>query len=212
MECPKCGAENPEGAEYCSLCLEKLPIIQPLYEGTGAPSRPSSYVAPSEWRGDDDLLGTGVSSVVASKMRRLYLRLAIYGVLVIGVIAWLALSLTIWGNPSPSKQSSKLIQALNERNTAAFSALVLPEEKTQAQRLYDNIVVALGDDGQFENVTFSVTQPDNYTAQASIIGGTITPSIYGPIDLAQQSTLVLVFENHRGKWYFEPEGSSLIPY
>jgi hypothetical protein len=212
MECPKCGAENPEGAEYCSLCLEKLAAIQPSYEGTQAPSHPSTYMAPSEWRGDADLAGTGVSKVVARKMKRLHLKIAIYGVLVIGVAAWLVLSLTIWGNPSPGKQASKLINALNERNAAAFNALVLPEENAQGQPLYDNIVLALGSDGQLENVTFSVAQPDNYTAQASITGGRITSSVYGPIDLAQQSALVLVFENHKGKWYFEPAGSSLIPY
>lgn len=24
MDCPYCGAENPEGSEYCNLCLERF--------------------------------------------------------------------------------------------------------------------------------------------------------------------------------------------
>ncbi|OFW68993.1 MAG: hypothetical protein A2V52_02430 [Actinobacteria bacterium RBG_19FT_COMBO_54_7] len=214
MQCPKCGAGNPEGSEYCSLCLEKLPTNKPDYNAdtTGVPTRSGSYVAPGEWRGDAELLSPGVSSVVGRKMRMLYIKLAIYGVLALGLAVWLVLSLTLWCNPSPGKQAAKLIQALNSRDSSAFTQLVLPEAQIQGEALYKEIIVTLGSDGRFENVGFSVSQTDNYTARASISGGNITSGIYGPIDLGQFQNLVLVLENQQGKWYINPRDSILVPY
>jgi zinc-ribbon domain len=211
MECPKCGAKNPDEAEYCSLCLDKLPVTQSQPVGSGD-TQPHTYVSPSEWRGSDtELMAPGRSNVVERKIRRLYLRLIIYGVLVVCFAVWLTLSLTLWGNPSPGKQSAKLLEALNARDQAAFEALVLPDSRAEGQYIYDNTLLTLSSDGSFEDVKFKVTQPDNYTAQVAITGGAITSSIYGRIDLSQHSNLVLLFENHGGKWYFQPSGSTLTP-
>ncbi len=212
MQCPKCGADNPEGAEYCSLCLDKLPVTQAAHVATGAPARDGDYIAPGEWRGDQELMSSRASRIVERKMRRLYIRLGIYGLLTLGFIAWLIMSLTVWGNPSPVKQSSKLIQSLNARNASDFEQLVLSDAQSQGQLFFNDILVALGNDGKFENVTFNVSQSDNYTARASITGGNITSGIYGPIDLGQHQNLVLVFENHKGKWYLNPRDSVLVPY
>jgi len=212
MQCPKCGADNPEGAEYCSLCLDKLPVTQPAHVATDAPASPDGYVAPGEWRGDAEFLSPRVSSVVERKMRRLYIRFGIYSLLTLGFIAWLTMSLTVWGNPSPAKQSSKLIQSLNARNASDFDQLVLSDAQSQGQLFFNDILVALGNDGKFENVTFNVSQSDDYTYRASITGGNITSGIYGPTDLGQYQNLVLVFENHKGKWYLNPRDSVLVPY
>lgn len=216
MECPKCGADNPEGAEYCSLCLDKLPVRRPSHDQTGTPAagtpvRTDSYVAPGEWRGDAELLRPAASKVVESKMRRLYIRLGIYGFMALGAIVWLVLSLTVWGNPSPEKQAARLLEAVNARNKAAFDELILPENQPAGEVLYKEVILVLGNDGRFEDVTFDVVQDDNYTARASIIGGVITSSIYGRIDLGETKKLVLVMENHKGKWYFNPRDSILSP-
>jgi len=77
MQCPECGAENPDGAQYCSLCLTSLgfesaefPTVEAHEAGSTPPPRsgsadvetsreitssgaamPSDYRSPGDWSG-----------------------------------------------------------------------------------------------------------------------------------------------------------------
>jgi hypothetical protein len=145
-------------------------------------------------------------------MHRLYVRLGIYAFVTLGIVAWLALSLTVWGNPSPATLASRLIQALNARDAAAFNAMVMPESGRDGESVYGHIMLALGSDGKFEKMSFKAGEADNYTARVSITGGEVNSTTFGKLDLAGYSSLVLVFQNLKGKWYFDPGQSILLPY
>lgn len=211
MKCVKCGADNPESAEFCSLCMEKL-----QQGGAAAPQhRPSvvpgdSYLAPGEWRGDTETLSPTVSKVVADKVMRFRLKMAIYGIIIALLIAWLVLSVTLWGNPSPGKTSMQLIDAVNARDPETFVHLFLEQNQAAAEDLYASIISYIGSSGKYEDITLDVDQPDNYDAYSYLDGGTISAAA-SATSISRSDNLKIALENRGGKWYVTPNGTDLIP-
>jgi hypothetical protein len=211
MKCPKCGAENPESAEYCSLCMEKL-----LSDGATAPRRKAStapgdtYHAPGEWRGDAETLRPEVSRIVVEKVRRYRVRLAIYGVIIAMIIIWLVLSFTVWGNPSPGDRSMQLIDAVNARNEEAFLDLFQEQNRAAAGELYDRVTSFLGSTGSYD-VKLDVDKQNNYEAVSYLASGTIVIGGGSTRDVSRSDNLRIVMENRKGRWYIVPLGTDIIP-
>jgi len=215
MKCSKCGADNPESAEYCSLCLERLQApgagAYPPYQPGRAPV-PGTYVAPGEWRGDAEALSPTVSKVMDKKLKRFRLKLVVYGLFLAMVAAWLVVSFTVWGNPSPGKRSMQLIEALNNRDLESFEALILPEARAEGEKLYQDTAYFLGEKGKYVNLKLDVSQANDYDARSFPESGSIEFSGTRPsISISGSDKLVIVLESHKGKWYVNPRGTVLTP-
>lgn len=209
MICPQCGAENSDSAQFCNLCAAKLePLLRET--GGGAPGE-RRRVAAGEWRGDEELLRTAPSKAAQKKMAVFRVKVAVVAVLVAAAVAWVVLSLTVWANPTPSKVSSRLIEALNERRRADFTALFPEEERASAGLMYDEITEALGAEGRYREVKFRVEKPDNYTAYCHLEGGSVILSGGSAVNIQPSQKLVVYLENHGGKWYAKTWQTSLVP-
>ncbi len=212
MKCPKCGADNPDSAEYCSLCAEELTARSSPGPGRTARAAPGEgYRAPSEWRGDAEVLRPEVSKVVVKKMQRFRIRMAVYGVIIAAIITWLALSFTVWGNPSPGKISMQLIDAANARDEEAFTGCFHENDLASAASLYDSVVLYLGALGRYEQVKLDVEESSAYEAYAYIENGVITSAGGSSLSVDVSEGLKIALENHGGRWYVVPRGTDIIP-
>ena len=193
MKCPRCGADNAEGAEFCSLCLERLRAPAAPADSAAGPlpgTRAGAYVAPGEWRGDMGTLKPAFSKAVETKVRHFRWKMVVYIALVAAIVAWIALSFTVWGNPSPTKQCNKLIAAVNARDEAAFMDLVLPGSESLGRERYLEITRFLGEGGEIEGTALKVDVLDNYEARGYLATDTIE--------------LIIALQNHKGTWYVDP--------
>lgn len=216
MKCPKCGADNPEGASYCSLCLQQLstPAASPAASTQPAQQAPSrdSYVAPGEWKGDAGLAKPYTSAAIESRTQRFRWKTAFIAGLVAMVVAWIVLSFTVWGNPTPGDRSMQLIQALNNRDFESFNEVIIPDRRPDSEKLYDDYIYFLGTDGSFSDIKFDVVQDDAYDAKSHIVGGKVVMrGSSEPVDIDEADSLVIILENHKGTWYVEPRGTILFP-
>lgn len=211
MKCPKCGADNPEQAQFCTLCMEK--IDQPVVYGTDRMPQEVSgdkYLAPGEWRGDRDSLHPAVSEKVVSKLRRFRLRMAFYAVIVAAIVTWLVLSFTVWGNPSAGERSMQFIGALNDRNPDVFITLFEERNRAAAEDIYARTVSYLGGGGRYEKVKLDVEKQSEYNAVSFIASATLT-SDGSSREVSRSDNLMIVLENHEGRWYVVPGGTDVIP-
>jgi len=151
-----------------------------------------------------------VSKVVADKVMRFRLKMAIYGIIIALLIAWLVLSVTLWGNPSLGKTSMQLIDAVNARDPETFVHLFLEQNQAAAEDLYASIISYIGSSGKYEDITLDVDQPDNYDAYSYLDGGTISASA-SATSISRSDNLKIALENRGGKWYVTPNGTDLIP-
>lgn len=213
MKCPKCGADNMDSAEFCSLCAEKL---TPSQAGTApftqrARRVPSeTYIAPGEWRGDAETLRPTVSKVVETKVRRFRWKLISYGVIIVIILAWVVFSFTIWGNPSPSEVSMRLIEAANDKDPDAFASLFQEQNQAIAQDMYTRITTYLGG-GRYNDIRLDVDQTNNYDTRSYVERGTITTGSGTSINVSRSDNLIITLENRGGIWYVAPQGTDLIP-
>ena len=210
MQCPKCGADNKESAEFCSLCMQRLREGPPAAAPTGAAGKPpgTPYVSPADWREGLETLSVPTGKRVEESARRFRRRMAIYGMILIAVVAWLALSFTVWRNPSPGKRSAQLIEAVNARSPDAFLELFQPQDQSAADDLYADILFYLGSTGKYVNIELGVVQDDVYTYLES---GTVIKGGDTTVSLSRSDNLVIALENRRGSWYVVPRGTDLIP-
>jgi hypothetical protein len=211
LKCKKCGADNPDSAEFCSLCMER--IREP--GEAGFPARHAapdeSYVAPGEWRGDAEILRPTMSKVVQDKVRKFRSKMVVYGIIIVLIIAWLVLSFTVWGNPSPGARSNQLIDAINNRNPDAYLSLFQEKDIASAKVMYSELEAYLGGAGSYTGVKLKVDQPDVYDARSYLEGGTIELMSGRSISITRADNLMIVLENHGGKWFVVPEGTNLVP-
>ncbi len=214
MICPKCGAENSERAQFCSLCMEPLPGMPaaeaPFSEGVRPPAG-RGMPSPSEWRKDVVEPKPRMAREVQAKLRRFRVNLAIYGLVAAVVVAWLVLSFTVWGNPSPAKRASQLISSLNERRPESFVSLFTAQEQASAELIYDKVVAFLGNGGEFRNVKFRVEKKDPYAASVHIKQGNIVFGTGAVQEVGEGDGLLIRMENHGGRWYVIIAGTRLIP-
>lgn len=211
MKCPKCGADNPANAEYCSLCMEKLQRVDSTTGLVGRGGAPGDqYIAPGEWRGDADILHTSVSKVVETKVKKWRIKLAVYGMIIAVIIIWLVLSFTVWGNPSPAKRSMQLFDVLNARDQEAFVGLFEDKYRSVAEQLYNDVVIYLGTGGRYENIKLDVVEATVYDAASYVESGNIVTG-GSSVSISSMDNLVITLENHYGKWYVVPKGTNLIP-
>jgi uncharacterized membrane protein YvbJ len=212
MKCPKCGADNPESAEFCSLCMERLQKTGTETEQHQPSAAPGDlYIAPGEWRGDAEALRPAVSRVVETKMKRFRVKLIIFGVIIAVIIIWLVLSFTVWGNPSPAKRSMQLFDAVNARNEEAFIGLFEEKNGATAERLYADIVFYLGENGRYENIKLEVEVANAYDAASFVENGNIVTGGGSTRSISSADNLIITLENHGGRWYIVPIGTSVIP-
>ena len=210
MKCPKCGADNPDGAEFCTLCMEKLASLY----GDAAGHIPDGatgdiYMAPGEWKGSSEALRPQTSQVVMKKVRRFQARIAIYAVIVGLIAIWLILSFTVWGNPSPSQRAAQLVDAVNAGDEQAFLDLFREEDRPAAEDIYSRTAAFLGGSGSYD-VEMEVDIQDNYSAVSYVENGTIQAA-GGTIEVARSDNLMIFMENHKGRWYIIPRGTDIIP-
>jgi hypothetical protein len=215
MKCSKCGADNPEGAPYCSLCLQQL---APSSSGPGSPTQRAqpaqreSYVAPGEWRGEAGLAKPHTSEAIETRARRFRWKTALIAGLVAIVVAWIVLSFTVWSNPTPGDRSMQLIQALNDRDFESFDEVIIPAQRAGSEKLYDDFVYFLGTDGTFTDIKLDVVQDDAYDARSHIVGGKVLlRGSSEPVDITEADNLIIILENNKGTWYVVPRGTILIP-
>ena len=217
MNCPNCGADNPEGASYCSLCLQ--PIASSPPQRPAAPTQPAqpappqdSYVAPGEWKGDAGLATPHTSEIIDERKRKFRWKTALFAGLAVLVLLWIVLSFTLWGNPTPKDRSMQLIQALNDRDFESFNEVISPDERAESESLYNDYIFYLGSNGNFSDIKFDVDQENNYDAQSHIVGGTvILRGSSEPMGITEADNLIIILENHNGTWYVEPQGTIIIP-
>jgi len=174
----------------------------------GAIKKPAS---PSEWRGDVAGPGPRRSRVVEAKVRKFRTSMALYILVLLAVVAWLVLSFTVWGNPSPGKRAGQLIDAVNEREEESFISLLMEEDRGSAQLLFDKVTDYLGAGGEFREVKFRVEKKDRYMAYAYLQSGRVVRESGPEQDLTADDGLVVYIENHGGKWYVKSGGTKLIP-
>ncbi len=130
------------------------------------------------------------SKAVKAKVGKYRRKTAAYAVLVAAVVAWIVLSFTVWGNPSPEDRCEEFIRALNARDHDAFMALILPERKEQGESLFWDIVDKLGEQGKIPEANLQVYEINNYEARGSVTGEGIS--------------LEITLENREGSWYINP--------
>lgn len=215
MKCPKCGADNPEGAPYCSLCLQPIATSSPSPAAPTQQAQPApreSYVAPGEWKGDAGLATPHTSETIETRARKFRWKTALIAGLVAIVVAWIVLSFTMWGNPTPADRSMQLIQALNDRDFESFNEVILPEKRADSEELYDDFVYFLGTGGTFTDIELDVVQDDAYDARSHVVGGKVLlRGSAEPVDITEADNLIIILENHKGTWYVKPQGTILIP-
>ena len=216
MKCPKCGADNPEGASYCSLCLQQLAPTSP---GPAAPTRPvqpapsrDSYVAPGEWKGDAGLAKPYTSEAIETRAKRFRWKTVLIAGLLALVVIWIVLSFTVWGNPTAGDRSMQLIQALNNRDFESFEEVIIPDRRPESEELYNDLIYFLGTDGSFSDIKLDVVQDDAYDARSHIVGGKVVMrGSSEPVDITEADNLIIILENHKGTWYVQPRGTVLFP-
>lgn len=214
MICPNCGAENVEEAQFCNLCLQPLERPpSPEGEISQTPSFESGgrYASPSEWGRDVVPEKPVVSEKVEVKIKRFRARWAIYLVLAASLVAWLVLSFTVWGNPSPAKRARQLIDALNATDRSLFVSLFPEAQKGEAERLYDETARFLGQGGRFRNVILKAKQQDAYEAWVYVESGTVTSGDGSSEEIDPSDGLVIYLRSYGGKWWVQAAGTDLIP-
>ncbi len=214
MICPNCGAENSEEAQFCNLCLQPLerpPSPERETSETTSPEHGGRFFSPGEW-GRDVVPKTPVVSARAEKrVKRLRLRWAVYVALAASLVAWLVLSFTVWGNPSPAKRARQLIDALNAKDKALFVSLFPEAQEGDAERLYQEAVGFLGQGGGYQKVSLKVEQHDPYEAWVYLEGGTVTSSDGTKEDIDPSDGLVVHLQSYGGKWRVHAPGTDLVP-
>ncbi|MEW6554999.1 MAG: zinc ribbon domain-containing protein [Actinomycetota bacterium] len=212
MKCPKCGADNPESAEFCSLCMERISQPGGAERSRISVSSPGgTYTAPGEWRGDAEVLRPEVSRVVVEKVHRYRIKLAVYGVVIALIVTWLVLSFTVWGNPDPGQRTMKLFGAVNARDEGAFVGQFQEQDSEAARTMYSRVVSYLGDSGSYSGLELDVVRDNDYDAVSYIEGGTVQAGGGYERALERSDGLMVVMENHKGVWYVIPTGTDLIP-
>jgi len=174
---------------------------------SGARGRPS----PAEWRPDVVGPRPRESGIVTEKIKKYRVSMAIYGMLLLALILWLALSFTVWGNPSPGKRASQIVSAVNSRDGEAFASLFAAQERSSAESLYARITDYIGTTGEFRDVRFRVEEKDPYTAHAYVKSGTVVLSGGASREITSEDGLVVSFEKRDGKWVAKVGGTKLIP-
>ncbi len=212
MRCSECGAENAESAEFCSLCMQRLKQpASPSPQGGYGAAAGGGHVAPGEWRGDADALRPEVSGVVTSRVHRYRVKMLVLVLVVAAIVFWLVLSFTVWGNPSPGEVSEGLLDAANARDREAFIALFEEMNRPAAGELYAALTARMGARGRYENVEFDVVVNNDYDAVAYLESADLVSGDDSKRPVTRSDNLMVVMENHGGRWYVVPRGTSIMP-
>lgn len=211
MICPACGAENADHAEFCTLCLKPLEPVARIPEAGGETSRRSGiYTAPGEWKADVVSAGERFRPAARERIRRFRVRQSVYVFLAAAVVAWLALSLTVWGNPQPGKRASQIMEALNAGDEERFVSLFQTSDAWGAREMFEEIRGYLAG-GSFRDLKFRLEQEDPYAARVYIEGGAVHFADGDVRAIEPSDGLVILLENRGGKWLAAVGGTELIP-
>jgi uncharacterized membrane protein YvbJ len=190
MKCPECGEENPQGAKYCSKCLTNLVI------GAGGYPVPQQS-APSEWRGVPAVHRQDLTRKVQDSSRHLKIEWAVYGGIILVLAIVLLLSVTIWGNKSPTEIAEGFMQALNAKDAEAMRQYVYtPQGGGDDAKIY----VLLGRIGSEGSATVNLN------------GGTYSPGGTGlEVQIDESRKLYIGLENREGRWYVDLTRVNIFP-
>lgn len=206
MKCPECGSENPDGAKYCSNCLANLVM------GASSYNVPQQQAAPSEWRGRAQVQREDLTRRIEKKSHRVMVEWFVYGGILLVLAVTLLLSVTIWGNPTPTEVASGFMQALNDKDAEAMKEYVYLPQDTGVDAAINELLRRIGPEGSFNNLTYSSTETNYYSATADLTGGTFSPGGTGlDVEIDPSRKLYIGLENHEGHWYVNLAQVNIFP-
>lgn len=218
MKCPVCGAENPDDSKYCSKCLTNLTGEQGEYSqagsvyGEAAGGARGGYGSPSEWRGTSSASRSDITRKYEEKTRRAKVDLIIYGVVTLVFLLAIILSLTIWGNKTPTEVATGFMTALNERDIDAMSEYVMGSENEANIQKMQKMIERVGEDGSFEDLQYSSEEIDYYSAVVELTGGTYNPAGTALIRrIDESSRLYIALKSQKGHWYVDLDKTFVFP-
>jgi uncharacterized membrane protein YvbJ len=213
MNCPRCGASNPDDAETCYLCYFHLREYKPP-EGEGFTPRPlfQPPSSPSEWRGEISQPSPHIHAEVARRARKLRIKWSIYAAIIAAIILLLALSLTVWSNPLPSRVADSFIDALNRKDVEAMKWHVLPSQRESAEGKLQELVRGLEENGSFRQLNYRTSEVDAYYSYVYLVEGSLgKDSLESEIRITSEDNLYLGLENSKGKWYIDLDNLHIFP-
>lgn len=216
MRCPECGNENPEDAEFCSLCYSGL-------KGPGGPA-PSSvkpaprqetrseggYQSPSEWRGE--LVKTEIppEGEVGRRIRNFKIRNIVFAFFILAIIVAIVLMLTVWGNPSPQQVLKNYLNAITTGNEEQALQWMLPGDTAVNTQSVD-AAIADAEGVMLEDLKIKVNRTDQDVVKATLTGGWITPANGGERrQITEGDNLTFRLLMSKGRWYMDPENEIVI--
>jgi uncharacterized membrane protein YvbJ len=218
MNCPVCGAENPDGSKYCSKCLTNLVMATGEYQQAGdvyggqSGHAPSPYVPPSEWRGRAGSTRQDLARKISERSHHQRVEWAVYGGIILFLVVLLILAITIWGNKSPAQVANGFIQALNNKDIEGMKQYVdasggpLQDEKLQS------LIEDIGPEGAFVNLSYTTDEQDYYAANVRLQGGTYAPGGTSlDVEITPAENLYIGLENQKGRWYVDLNRINIFP-
>jgi hypothetical protein len=218
MNCPVCGAENPDGSKYCSKCLTNLVMATGEYQQAGdvyggGPGRaPSPYVPPSEWRGRAGSTRQDLARKINERSHHQRVEWAVYGGIILFLVVLLVLAITIWGNKSPSQVANGFVQALNSKDIEGMKKYVYASGGALQDDKLRKLIDDIGQDGTFLNLAYTTEEQDNYTANVLLKSGTYSPGGTSlDVEITPSENLYIGLENQQGRWYVDLYRINIFP-
>ncbi len=210
MECPQCGNEIPDSADFCSLCFAKLAgnnagptSPMPASPETAGPA-PEGYKSPSEWRGELVQTEIPAEEVVERRVRNVWIRNFVFATFVLAIIVGFVLMITVWGNPSPQKVLNSYLTAVTAGNETEAMSFMLPgHDLMNAQTV--NAAIAAVSGMKLADLKMKLERTDQDTAKITLVGGWITPSGQtARIEITESDNFTFKLSMLKGRWYMDP--------
>lgn len=209
MRCPWCGELVPDNTVICHRCGNKL--REEELEAAQISPVEARITAPGDWK----TVASSLPTAPPHRRERRYMRYGIapviYGLLVASLTAWLGLSLTLWGNPSPLDRSKALLQAIAKADDVGFLNCLLEEDRIKGQELWKEVQSHYGPGVVFANPLFRVESDDGYEAVIILTGAKLEGGKLAGKEVSERDNVRLFWVNRRGSWYLDPDRSRLTP-
>ncbi len=211
MECPECGAENPDDTDFCSLCNAKLKASTAPYPhalrtpGSGEAGPASGgYKSPAEWHGELARTDIPGEREVERRARRFKARNISFAALVLAVIVGVVVVLTVWGNPSPSQVLNRYLTAVTGGDVEQALTLMLPGD-TALNVASVKVAVAKAKGIKLEGLKVKVLRTDEDAVKATLVGGWLTPADgHTREEIKESDNFAFYLLMQKGRWYMDP--------
>ncbi len=209
MDCPQCGMQNPDSAEFCSLCYTKLagravpagprPETPAMPEGAAA-----AYRSPSEWHGELAKPDIPPEELVEHRVRNMKIRNFIFAFFVLAIIVGVVLMFTVWGNPGPQQILKNYLTAVTAGNETEALSLMLPgNDLANSQAVA--AAIAAGAGMKLEDLKMKLERTDQDAAKITLVGGWITPAGQtARSEITESDNFSFKLDMQKGRWYVDP--------